>query len=127
MKRLFFFCVAGLFVMSPAYALAQGASGSKPAATKKILSASGTVSSVSATSVTVKGKTAEWTFAVDSNTKVIRPGASHKSDALRDEKKPHVISEFVKVGDTVAVKYHDLGDTKHAAELRVTVSKPAAK
>jgi hypothetical protein len=127
MKRLFLCCVAGLFVMAPVYALAQGASGSKPAATKKMLSASGTVSAITATSVTVKGKTAEWTFVVDNDTKVTGSGASHKSDALKDEKKPSVITEFVKVGDTVAVKYHDLGDTKHAADVRVTRSKPAAK
>jgi hypothetical protein len=127
MKRLFLFCVTGLFVMAPVFAYAQGASASKPADPKKVLSASGTVSAVSATSVTVKGKTAEWTFVVDKDTKVTGPGASHKTDALKDERKPAVITEFVQVGDTVAVKYHDLGDTKHAADIRVTLKKPAAK
>jgi hypothetical protein len=127
MKRLVAFCVAGLFVMTPASALAQGASGSKPATTKKVLSATGTVSAISATSVTVKGKTAEWTFVVDNDTKVTGSGASRKSNALKDKKKPAVISEFVNVGDTVVVKYHDLGDTNHATDIRVTRSKPAVK
>jgi len=113
--------------MAPVHAFAQGASATTPAAAKKTLSASGIVSAVTDTSITVKGKTAEWTFVVDTDTKVTRSGASHKTDALKDEKKPSVITEFVKVGDTVAVKYHDLGDTKHAAEVRVTRSKPAAK
>lgn len=127
MRRLFVFCVAGLFVMAPVYAMAQGASASKPAATKKVMSASGTVSAVTASSITVKGKTTEWTFAVDNDTKVTGPGASHKTDALKDQKKPAVITEYVNVGDMVTVKYHDMGDTKHAADVRVTKSKPAAK
>ena len=126
MRRLFVVCVAGLLVMAPVYAMAQGASASKPAAAKKTLTASGTVSAVSASSLTVKGKTAEWTFVVDNDTKVTGPGASHKTDALKDAKKPAVITEYVGVGDTVTVKYHDMGDTKHAADVRVT-KKPAAK
>ena len=127
MRRLFVFCVAGLLVMAPVYATAQGASASKPAATKKVLSASGTVSAVTASSLTVKGKTAEWTFAVDNDTKVTGPGASTKTRALKDDKKPAVITEYVSVGDTVTVKYHDMGDTKHAADVRLATKKPAAK
>lgn len=127
MKRLLVFCVTGLLVMAPAYAAAQAAAASKPAASKKTMTASGTVSAVSASSITVKGKTAEWTFAVDNDTKVTGPGASRKTQALKDEKKPAVITEYVNVGDTVTVKYHDMGDTKHAADVRVTKIKPAAK
>ena len=119
MKRLFSMCVAGLLLMAPVSALAQ--EGAAKADAKKTISATGTVSAVTANSLTVKGKTAEWTFVVDNDTKVTGSGASHKKDALKEEKKPSVITEYVKVGDTVAVKYHDMGDTKHAADVRVTV------
>ena len=122
MRRMLAIVVAGLFVLAPVHAAAQGASGSK-----KTLSASGTVSAVSNTSLTVKGKADEWTFVVDNDTKVTGKGASTKSSALKDEKKASVITEFVKVGDSVTVKYHDTGTAKHAADVRVTQSKPAAK
>lgn len=125
MRRLFLMCVAGLLVMAPVSALAQA--GTAKPDSKKTLSASGVVSAVTASSLTVKGKTAEWTFAVDNDTKVTGTGASHKKDALKEEKKPSVITEYVNVGDTVAVKYHDMGDTKHAADVRVTMKKPAGK
>ena len=72
MRRLFLMCVAGLLVMAPVSALAQ-AGAAKPDP-KKTISASGVVSAVSANSLTVKGKTAEWTFAVDNDTKVTGTG-----------------------------------------------------
>lgn len=123
MKKWFLSCVVGLLVMAPVSALAQAGAAPDP---KKVLSASGVISAVTDTSVTVKGKTAEWTFAVDKDTKLVAPGASRKTGELKTEEKPRVISEFIKVGDTVAVKYHDMGDSKHAADIRVTKPAPAA-
>ena len=123
MKKWFLSCVVGLLVMAPVSALAQAGAVPDP---KKVLSASGVISAVTDTSVTVKGKTAEWTFAVDKDTKLVAPGASRKTGELKSEEKPRVISEFLKVGDTVAVKYHDMGDSKHAADIRVTKPAPAA-
>ena len=122
MKKWFLGCVVGLLVMAPVSALAQAGAAADP---KKVLSASGVISAVTDTSVTVKGKTAEWTFAVDKDTKLVAPGASRKTSELKSEEKPRVISEFIKVGDTVAVKYHDMGDSKHAADIRVTKPAPA--
>ena len=122
MKKWFLSCVVGLLVMAPVSALAQAGAAPDP---KKVLSASGVISAVTDTSVTVKGKTAEWTFAVDKDTKLVAPGASRKTSELKSEEKPRVISEFIKVGDTVAVKYHDMGDSKHAADIRVTKPAPA--
>ncbi len=92
----------------------------------KTMTANGTVSAVTADSLTVKAKEGEMTFAIDSTTKVEAKGASHKSDAMKDEKKPTMVTDFVKVGDTVSVKYHD-GDKKHAASVTVRASAPAAK
>ncbi len=98
-----------------------------PAFAAKTMSAMGNVTAVSADSVTVKGKDAEWTFAVDKSTTVVAKGASHKMSALKADKKPTLITEFVNVGDDVTVKYHDMGATKHAATVTVKSASPAKK
>jgi len=90
----------------------------KPAA--KTLSAVGTVSAVAIDSLTVKGKTDTWTFTIDKTTIVTAKGATHKSLELAKDGKAQKLTEFVKVGDSVTVGYHDLGATKHAATIRVT-------
>ena len=114
MKRLLSLFVGVLLVAAPVFA--QGGK----AAAGKTLSAMGKVTAVSADSVTVKGKTAEWTFSVDKSTVVTAKGGTHKMEAMKADKKPTVITEFVSVGDDVSVKYHDMGATKHAASVRVT-------
>src|SRR5258708_38426846 len=91
------------------------------------MSAMGKVTAVSADSVTVKGKDAEGMFAVDKSTTVVAKGASHKMSALKADKKPTLITEFVNVGDDVTVKYHDMGATKHAATVTVKSASPAKK
>lgn len=114
MKRLLSLFVGVLLVAAPVFA-----EGGKAAA-GKTMSAMGKVTAVSADSVTVKGKTAEWTFTVDKSTVVTARGGTHKMEAMKADKKPTVITEFVSVGDDVSVKYHDMGATKHAASVRVT-------
>jgi hypothetical protein len=82
----------------------------------------GTVSAVSMDTLTVKGgKSETWTFTIDKTTSVIAKGATHKSLELKAEGKAQKLTEFVKVGDQVTVSYHDMGATKHAATIRVTV------
>jgi len=130
MKKVLMLAVALLVAAAPAFAqgdkkAAKAEKAAKPAAAKT-MSASGTVSAVAADSLTVKGKDAEWTFTVDDKTNVQATGASHKTAAAKADNKPTPITDFVKVGDTVSVKYHDMGATKHAASVRVTGSKPAA-
>ena len=78
-------------------------------------------------SLTVTTKTGDDTFAVDAQTKVTATGASHKSDAMKSEKKATQITDFVHTGDTVSVRYHDQGGTKHAASVRVTKKAPPSK
>ena len=88
----------------------------------KTMSARGTVSAVTATSLSVKGSAADqWTFMIDKDTSVTARGATHKSLALTAENKAQTLTEFVKVGDTVSVSYHDMGTMKHAASITVTV------
>ncbi len=138
MRRALMFCVAGLLALAPVSALAQGQEkpkppaqaaekGSETAAQKKTLNAIGTVTAVTATSLTVKGKDAEWTFTIDNETEVTAVGAGRKTAALKTDKKPTPITEFVSVGDEVRVQYHDMGTTKHAARVRVTNPKAPVK
>ena len=96
----------------------QGATAPKP----KTLNAMGTVSAVTADSLTVKNKADSWTFTVDKTTTVNAKGATHKTAELKKDGKPSTLPEFVKVGDAVTVSYHDMGGTKHAASIRVTAS-----
>ena len=121
MKNVMGLLVVALLVAAPVFAQ------SKAAAPGKTLTAAGKVSAVSANSVTVKGKDAEWTFAVDKSTVVTAKGGSHKVAAMKADKQPIVITEFVVVGDDVSVKYHDMGATKHAASVRVLRGVPGKK
>jgi len=108
-------------VVAPALAYAQGAKGGdKAAATPKAQSATGAVTAVAPDSLSVKGKTADWTFTIDKATTVTAKGATHKSLANKADGKASVLTDFVKVGDQVTVTYHDMGATKHAATIRVT-------
>jgi hypothetical protein len=125
MKRLLIVALGVFLVSAPAFAQAKQAKADKPAAAKT-LTASGEVSAVSATSLTVKGKSGEWTFDVDKSTHISVPGATKKTAAAKDSKEPLEITQYVKAGDTVTVKYHDMGATKHAADVMVRTSLPAA-
>ena len=91
-------------------------------APEKTITAGGTVSAVTTDSLTVKSKTETWTFAVDKTTAVTAKGATHKSLELKAEGKATKLTDFVKVGDSVTVYYHDRGATKHAATIKVNAS-----
>jgi hypothetical protein len=81
--------------------------------------ASGSVSAVTADSLTVKGDAGEWTFTIDDHTAVIAAGGSTQSRAAAAEGKSTPITDFVGVGDTVLVKYHEAEGAKVATEVRV--------
>jgi len=91
-------------------------------AKSKTIDAQGAVTAVAPDSLTVKGKTDSWTFTVDKDTIVTVKGATHKNLELKREGKASKLTEFVKVGDTVIVAYHEQGALKHAATIRVTAS-----
>jgi hypothetical protein len=120
MKRVLPLFLGVLLLTAPAFA--QAKAGDKAAG--KTISATGTVTAVTADSVTVKGKDGEWTFAVDKATTVVAKGGSRKMTSLKADKKPAVVTEFVSVGDDVSVKYHDMGSSKHAATVTVRVAAP---
>ena len=78
----------------------------------------GKVTAVSADSITVSGKSGEEKLAVDAKTNVVGRGLGTKAKGMKDEKKPIVITDFVKTGDEVSARYDDV--TKKAQEVRVT-------
>jgi hypothetical protein len=86
----------------------------------KPLSASGTVESVSASSLTIAGAAAgdgKQTFNIDSSTKVIAVGAGTAAAASGGKIR---ITEVVARGDRVNVSYLAKGNSLLAAEIRVT-------
>lgn len=121
----------GALLLSALPAFAQETQPAKPETGKassskmKTMTAHGTVSAVTADSLTIKAKSGEMTFAVDMETNVQARGASHKTASMKDEKKTTQITDFVHVGDMVSVRYHDMGDKKHAASVSVRSSAPA--
>jgi hypothetical protein len=84
------------------------------------LRANGVVTAVAGTSLTVKGTGGEWTFVIDEKTRVTGTGASTKSREKKAAGEKTTIMDFVAMGDTVAVTYHDMSGTKHASAVRVT-------
>lgn len=89
----------------------------------KTMNAQGTVSAVAPESITVKPKTGDaMTFMIDKDTSVTAKGATHKSLALKADGKATVLTDFVKMGDTVTVAYHDMGSMKHASRINVTAA-----
>ncbi len=93
------------------------------AAAPKAETATGVVSTVSGNSLTVKGKEGEWTFAVDSKTKVTGTGLGTAGRALSDAGGKTTLTEFVHDGDTVSVTYHDMSGAKHASIVRIVRKK----
>jgi hypothetical protein len=129
MKKVLMLAVALMVAATPAFA--QGAAGKEAkmakAAAAKSGSVTGTVSAVSADSITVNGhEGGDVTLAVDAKTSVQATGAGHKAAAAKADKQPTPITDFVHVGDTVTAKYTDSGSAKTATSVRVTTAKPSA-
>jgi hypothetical protein len=126
MKKVLMLAVALMVAAAPAFAQDKKAPAkTEKAPAAKTMTATGSVTAVAADSLTVKAKDGDMTFTVDDKTNVQATGASHKTAAAKADNKPTPITDFVKVGDEVTVKYHDMGATKHAASVRVTTAKPA--
>jgi hypothetical protein len=81
---------------------------------------SGVVSAVSGNTFTIKGKTGETTFSVDPKTVVSGVGFGTAGRKITDAGGKPTLSEFVHMGDSVAVTYHDTGVAKMASNVRVT-------
>ncbi len=111
MKRTLLFAAMTLIV-SASLVLAQD----KP----KTMDAEGKVKSVAADTVTVTDKAGkDWTFGITTDTKVIAKGGSHKAYDAAKENKPLVVTDIVKEGQKVRVKYSEMEGKMQAAEIRV--------
>ena len=89
--------------------------GSKMAAAAPTKTATGTVSTVSASSITISASAGPQTFAVDGSTKVVGQGMGTAAAAAGGKA---AFTDLVGAGDRVSVTYHEAG--MHAAEVRVT-------
>jgi hypothetical protein len=86
----------------------------------KPMTESGVVSAVSGNTFTIKGKTGETTFSVDPKTVVSGVGFGTAGKKITDAGGKPTLSEFVHMGDSVTVTYHDTGVAKMASNVRVT-------
>jgi hypothetical protein len=119
MKRLIT-CLAGALLIGALPLMASQATQEKPKADTKTHTASGTVTTVSATSLGVKTSKEEMTFTVDDKTDVTVTGGTTKTQAAKAAGTKTVLTDFVSNGDSVTVRYHDTGTEKHAARIQVT-------
>lgn len=76
----------------------------------------GVVKAVSASSLTLERGNGKIVFGVDSSTRVISKGTS--TDLLRRMPGPR-LTDIVKAGDQVTVKYRLSGSARNAVEVRV--------
>lgn len=81
--------------------------------------ARGTVVAISDSSLSVKVRDQEMKFSVDSQTVVEARGAGTKMRSARASGKAGVpITDVIKVGESVAVTYHDMNGALHASAVR---------
>ena len=85
------------------------------------------VTAVTGTSLSVQGKETEWTFTVDEKTQILATGASTKTRQKTAANEKTAITDFVAPGDSVMVRFTDLGDSKRASHIRVTRKAAAPK
>jgi hypothetical protein len=91
--------------------------------------ATGTISAVTASSVTIKTQSGQdMTFSVDKATVITTPGGGTKERAAKAEGKAGVAStDVLKEGQAVEVSYHETGGAMHAASIRTMAKVPAEK
>ena len=94
---------------------ADGGKMSAPAAPTK--TSTGTVSTISADTLTINSGSGAQTFSLDTSTKVVGQGVGTAAAAGGGKA---AFKDLVGVGDRVSVSYHETGATMHAAEVRVT-------
>lgn len=118
MSRLIGGLLAAALVVAgvPGHLFAQGAG--------KTMNITGVVSAVSPSSIAIKDKGQESKYTVDKDTSVFAKGATHKSLAMKADGKSTTLTDFVKVGDSVTIEYHDMGSMKHAATINVRNAQP---
>lgn len=92
-------------------------------ASAKAQTASGTVSAVSGSSLTIKAASGDMTFTVDEKTTVTGSGVGTAGRKLEAEGGKPTIPDLLKEGDTVSVTYRETDGAKHASAVRVVRKK----
>ncbi|MEO5896197.1 MAG: DUF5666 domain-containing protein [Vicinamibacterales bacterium] len=83
----------------------------------------GTITAVSASSITVKGPDGDVTLMINGQTRVTSPGGSTATKAARVEGKAGVVvTDILKTGQAVDIDYHEQG--MHAAAIRTIARVP---
>jgi hypothetical protein len=110
----------------PVVALALSLGVVSPAVAQATKTARGSVTAMAADSITVKVGMTDMKFMVDDKTVVEAPGAGTKSRAAaaKGAAGPK-LSDVVKTGEAVEVRYHDMNGTLHAANVK-RVSSPGS-
>jgi hypothetical protein len=122
MKQLVFVALTVFGLCAVAQPVALHAQAKK--ASTKAMAATGTVKSVSATSLIVSSGGKDMTFTIDSSTKFVGKGLGTKSAAKAGKM---TATDAVAANDTVTVSYHDMGGMMHAASVTVKAKGSMAK
>ena len=87
----------------------------------KTMSVTGVVTSVSPASLAIEGKgKSVMTFTIDSSTKLLARGSTAKTKEKKEKGAPGLsITDMVKAGTQVTVRYMKTGDTMHAMTVTV--------
>jgi hypothetical protein len=84
------------------------------------MNATGVVTALTNSSLTVKGSAGEMTFAIDEKTKVVGRGLGTKSEEMKKAGQKTALTDLVRTGDSVDVRYTDENGTKKASQVQVT-------
>ncbi len=116
MRRIFTMLAVVLMIGSFAYAQTEKAQTEKPKATKsqtaKATSAKGSIVKSDATSITLKTKAGEESFAINNDTKITQSGKA-------------ITTADLKAGETATVSYTKAGDQMTATKIVVAAAAKA--
>ncbi len=79
----------------------------------------GEVKSLTADSIVLNVDDKDWTFIVDKDTNIVAKGASHTSRKAESANETTMITDFIKVKETVVVDYTEKAGKFTAKEIRV--------
>jgi hypothetical protein len=117
--------LAGLSATAPVVAQEKpGVAQDQPAVVAEIKpqlrTALGTVKLVAADMVTVTDRDGkEWSFAVDTATKVVAKGAGHATAAARKAGETVALTDLIKDGQRLRIRYFERDGKLRASEIRV--------
>jgi hypothetical protein len=86
-------------------------------------SASGRVTAITASSLTIKSGSGDMTFVVDQKTRVVARGAGTATREKRAAGSGPAITDLVRTDDEVTVSYMTTGSSRRASEVRVRIQR----